>query len=93
MATRYVFQGVVGSVETGRKIATKDSAPRQVFLVGSASNIKPLQRADQLKPAEAVAVPLELVSSTALFSNRCLLNKVGYDGTMCCSGDVFFNFK
>ena len=28
-------------------------------------------------------------SSTALFSNRCLLNKVGYDGTMCCSGDVF----
>ena len=86
----YFFpQGVVNSVETGKKIAQQYSAPRQAFLIGSATNVRPLQRDDQLKVASALSVPVDLVSSSALFSKRCLLNDVGYDGTMCCSGDCF----
>ena len=67
----------MSSVETARKIATKDSSPRQAFLIGSATNVKPLLRDDQSKIARALAVPLEKVSSSALFSNRCFLNNVG----------------
>ena len=83
----FLSQGVVNSVETGKKIACQDSAPRQAYLIGSATNIRPLQRDSQLKTASALSVPVDLVSSSALFSKRCLLNDVGYDGTMCCSGD------
>ena len=79
----------MSSVETARKIASKDSSPRQAFLIGSATNIKPLMRDDQSKIARALAVPLEKVPSSASFSNRCFLNNVGYDGTKCCSGDCF----
>lgn len=46
-------------------------------------------RDDQSKIARALAVPLQKVSSSALFLNRCYLNNVGYDGTKCCSGDCF----
>jgi len=56
-----LFQGVVSSVETARKIASKDSSPRQAFLIGSATNVKPLMRDDQSKIARALAVPLEKV--------------------------------
>ena len=83
----FLSQGVVNSVETGKKIACQDSAPRQAYLIGLATNIRPLQRDSQLKLAIALSVPVDLVSSSALFSKRCLLNDVGYDGTMCCSGD------
>ena len=86
----YIFflsQGIVNSVETGKKIARQDSAPRQAYLIGSATNIGPLQRDCQLKRASALSVPVDLVTSSALFSKRCLLNVVGYDGTMCCRGD------
>ena len=40
-----------------------------------------------MKIASVLSVPVDLVSSSALFSKRCLLNDVGYDGTMCCCGD------
>ena len=50
-------------------------------------------RDDQLQIARALAVPLEQVSSSALFSNRCFLNNVGYDGTKCNSGDCFLIAK
>ena len=82
-------QGVVNSVETGKKIACQDSGPRQAFLIGSATNVRPLQRDDQVKIASTLSVPVDLVSLSALFSKRCLLNDVGYDGTMCCGGDYF----
>ena len=36
---------------------------------------------------------MDLVSSSALFSKRCFLNNVGYDGTMCSSGDCFLLAK
>ena len=88
-AAAYFFlsQSVVNSVKTGKKIACQDSAPRQAYLIGSATNIRPLQRDIQLKIASVLSVPVDLVSSSALFSKRCLLNDVGYDGTMCCCGD------
>ena len=50
-------------------------------------------RDDQSKIARALAVLLEKVSSSALFSNICFLNNVGYDGTNCCSGDCFLIAK
>ena len=83
----FLSQGVVNSVKTRKKIACQDSAPRQAYLIGSATNIRPLQRDIQLKIASVLSVPVDLVSSSALFSKRCLLNDVGYDGTMCCCGD------
>lgn len=70
-------------------ISSGDAAPRQAFLIGSATNVRPLQRDYQLKISRMLAVPMDLVSSSALFSKRCFLNNVGYDGTMCCSGDSF----
>lgn len=35
-----------------------------------------------------MAIPLEVVSSTALFSNRFLLKKIGHNGTVCSPEDA-----
>lgn len=63
--------------------------PRDAFLIGSASNIKPLTIADQDKIAEVLCVPRSKVPEAAFVSKRCFKPDIGFNGTVfSCSDNV-----
>lgn len=61
--------------------------PRRSFLVGSLSNIKPIEGENRHKVAELLSIsPLE-VPVAAFATKRCFKQDTGFDGTAFACGD------
>lgn len=61
--------------------------PRDAFLIGSVSNIKPLTMGDQNKIAELLCVPSWKVPEATFVSKRCFKPDIGFNGTVFTFGD------
>lgn len=61
--------------------------PRDAFLIGSASNIKPLTRVYQDKISQLLSIPRWKVPEASFTSKRCFKPDIGFDGTVFACGD------
>lgn len=63
--------------------------PRDAFLIGSVSNIKPLTMGDQDKIAELLCVLSWKVPEATFNSKRCFKSDIAFNGTVFAFGDNF----
>lgn len=64
-----------------------EPSPRDAFLIGSLSNIKPLTMGDQDKIAELLCAPSWKVPEATFVSKRCFKADIGFNGTVFAFGD------
>ena len=82
-----LFKGIVSSSDSAKVLTQMEPAPRKAFLVGSMSNIKPIEGFDRHKIAERLSIsPLE-VPVAAISTKRCFKQDTGFDGTAFACGD------
>ena len=63
--------------------------PRDAFLIGSVSNIKPLTMGDRDKIAELLCVLSWKVPEATFVSKRCFKSDIAFNGTVFAFGDNF----
>lgn len=75
------------SNDTAKVLSQMEPPPRRSFLVGSLSNIKPIEGENRHKVAELLSIsPLE-VPVAAFATKRCFKQDTAFDGTAFACGD------
>jgi len=87
LGKRDVSLGIACFCETAKALSQMEPPPRDAFLIGSASNIKPLTRVDQDKISQLLSIPCWKVPEAAFTSKRCFKPDIGFDGTVFACGN------
>lgn len=81
------FQGRACSNDTAKALSQMEPAPRRAFLVGSMSNIKPIEGDNCHKIAELLGISPLKVPVAAFSTKRCFKQETGFDGTAFACGE------
>ena len=81
------FQGIACSNDTAKVLSQMEPSPRRAFLVGSMSNIKPIEGDDRHKIAKLLGISPMEVPVAAFSTKRCFKQDTGFDGTAFACGE------
>ncbi|XP_044180413.1 uncharacterized protein LOC114950378 [Acropora millepora] len=82
-----VSLGIACSNDTAKVLSQMEPSPRRAFLVGSMSNIKPIEGDDRHKIAELLGISPMEVPVAAFSTKRCFKQDTGFDGTAFACGE------